>query len=90
VRHYADANPDSHTDPDTHANSDAHSDTHSDTHSDAHPDSHSYSDTYSNISEQLPAMGTGQGLCRWRQGNQPWRLLSMQGSGMVFVYVYGL
>jgi hypothetical protein len=82
VRHDSD----SHTYPDTDSYPHTDSDTHAD--SDTHTDSHTDTDTDS--SEQLPAVGAGQSLCTRCKGHEPWRLLSVQGSRLVLVDVYGL
>jgi hypothetical protein len=76
VRHnaHSDAYSDSDTYPDAYAHTDAY------THS--YPDTDSHADTHS---DQLRAMGTRSCVCSWCEGNQPWRLLSMHGSGLVFV-----
>jgi hypothetical protein len=82
VRHDSD----SHTDTYAHSNPDTHTDT--DTDSDSYTNADSHTDTDS--SEQLPAVGAGQSLCTRCKGHEPWRLLSVQGSRMVLVDVYGL
>jgi hypothetical protein len=84
VRHDSDS--DSHTDTYAHSNPDTHTDT--DTDSDSYTNADSHTDTDS--SEQLPAVGAGQSLCTRCKGHEPRRLLSVQGSGMVLVDVYGL
>ena len=73
------AGPDSYTDASSHTDAYSGSRTCADTHTDARP----Y--TYSDTDRLLPAMGAGQGLCGQRQGHEPRRLLSVQGSRMVLV-----